>query len=175
MTEEELAAQAAAEREAAEKAAAEEAEKAEVAAKSALAELPDWAAKEIESLRREAASNRVSNKALTEKLAATGATDAEKLKALEEVQAANAKLVLDLAKQQAIAKHGLPDIATALLTGNSEAEIAAAAEALALVIPTKQPEPQVIRPGDLKSRRNTLVDHNGKSGADLMRDLISKR
>lgn len=172
MTEEELAAQAAAEKEAADKAAADAAAK--EAEQSALNELPGWAAKEIESLRREAASNRVSNKALTEKLAATGVTDAEKLKALEEVQAANAKLVLDLAKQQAIAKHGLPDVASALLSGNSEAEISAAAEALALVIPTKQADPQILRPSDLKSRRNSVSNHGGKTGAELMREELAR-
>lgn len=130
-----------------------------------------WMVKKIESTSREAASYRTRLRETEEKLA--GATPEDLAKTVAEVRKENERLRLDNAKSTALAKHGLPEAAAALLDGASPEEIEAKAVALLAFRGEQTKSPLVARDGVLSGGRTAGGPTEQKSGADLMRAYLS--
>lgn len=102
-------------------------------------ELPEWARKELKKARAEAAARRVENKTLAEKLAAA-VTPEDHMKIVEELRQENAKLTRQQTISSLVEELELPAKASALIKGDTPEELREAAEALAAILPKRDPD-----------------------------------
>lgn len=96
-------------------------------------ELPEWARKELTSVRGEAANYRTKLREAEAKLS-EAKTPEDFEAAVSELRETNAKLEREILVTKAATKHNLPEALAARLTGNTPEEIEADAKALAELV-----------------------------------------
>ncbi|WP_405056971.1 hypothetical protein OG474_30055 [Kribbella sp. NBC_01505] len=111
-----------------------------------MAELPEWAKKEIAKLRSENANSRVKAREAETKLSAAK-TPEEFEAAVAEVKATNAELERRVLVSEAARKHKLPDELAEVLKGSTVEELEAHAKTLAKFAPAEQSEPEKLSGG----------------------------
>ena len=118
----------------------------------ALTELPEWARKEIQNLRRENASKRTTNKELSEQLEAirNEGDPAEQRRLIEELQTGMRHSELELSKVKFARQYGLPEGSEVLLNAEDPQLLEAQAKMLAALTAGKTapavPQPPSVPP-----------------------------
>lgn len=102
-------------------------------------ELPAWARKELKAARSEAAARRIKERALEEKLQ-NAVTAEDHAKIVEELRKENAKLTRQSTISSLVEEFELPAKASALIKGDTAEELREAAEALAAILPKRDPD-----------------------------------
>jgi hypothetical protein len=119
---------------------------------NSLDELPEWARKEVESLRREAASKRIKNNELTQQLEAirNEGDPAEQKRLVEELQSNLQRSELELNKVKFARQYGLPEGSEVLLSATDPQLLEAQAKMLAALTAGKAapvvPQPSPVPP-----------------------------
>jgi hypothetical protein len=118
----------------------------------ALGELPEWARKEIEDLRKENASKRVKNNELSQQLQdiLSSGDPKEQAQLIEQLQAQVRANELKATKAELARRHNIPDAATALLTAEDPEALEAQVLAIAALTQGREvppaPQPDPVRP-----------------------------
>lgn len=102
-------------------------------------ELPAWARRELKAARSEAAARRVKERELEEKLR-NAVTPEDHAKIVEELRTENARLTRTQTISSLVEEFELPAKASALIKGETPEELREAAEALAAILPKRDPD-----------------------------------